>query len=138
MTLSAADITRLIREGVPGSADTGFLVERIEGQSVHCRNIYRPSQLRPGGTLSGPTLMGMADAAMYAVVLASMGPLEMAVTQHLNINFLRKPAPCDLLAVAEPLKIGRRSMALEVRIYSEGDPAMVAHVTGSYALPHTA
>jgi uncharacterized protein (TIGR00369 family) len=138
MTLTADAINSLIHAGLPAAPDTGFIVERVEGQRVYCRNRYHANQLRPGGTLSGPTLMGLADAAMYAVVLANLGPLEMAVTQNLNINFLRKPVPRDLIAVAEPLKIGRRSVALEVRIYSEGDPAMVAHVTGSYALPYVA
>jgi uncharacterized protein (TIGR00369 family) len=100
---------------------------------------FNERQLRPGGTLSGPTMMDLADAAMYASVLAEHGALEMAVTENLNINFLRRPAPRDLIAVAEPLKSGRRSMVLDVRIYSPGEPggedALVAHATGTYALP---
>lgn len=135
MTLTPADITRIIHEGVPAAADTGFLVESVNGQQVTCRNRFNASQIRPGGTLSGPTMMGLADAAMYAAILSLFGRLEMAVTQNLNINFLRKPAPRDLLAIAEPLRVGRRSVTLEVRIYADGDPAMVAHVTGTYALP---
>jgi len=64
---------------------------------------YNDSFLRPGGTVAGPVMMGLADAAMYALVLAHAGPVELAVTTSLNINFLRKPSPGDVLAVARPL-----------------------------------
>lgn len=135
MTLNAADITRIIRQGVPASEDSGFEVDWIEAGRVQCRSRYDAKQLRPGGTLSGPTMMALADAAMYAVVLARLGQLELAVTQSFNINFLRKPAPGDLIAVAEALKMGKRSVVLDVRIYSDGDDIPVAHATGTYALP---
>jgi uncharacterized protein (TIGR00369 family) len=129
------EVSRTINTAVPGFASGTFIVEKVDGQTVHCRNIFNINQLRPGGTISGPTLMGLADAAMYAAVFVNIGIVEMAVTQNLNINFLSKPSQRDLLAVAKPLKIGRRSIALEVSIYSEGESQMVAHVTGTYALP---
>jgi uncharacterized protein (TIGR00369 family) len=135
MAFSAADITSLIQQGLPAASDSGFCVEHVEGARVRCRMPFNERQLRPGGTLSGPTMMDLADAAMYASVLAQHGALEMAVTQNLNINFLRRPAQRDLIAIAEPLKVGRRSMVLDVRIYSDGDDKPVAHATGTYALP---
>ena len=82
--------------------------------------------------------MGAADAAMYAAILGNLGALEMAVTQNLNINFLARPAAKDLIAEATILRRGRRSVVLEVGLFSEGKVDMVAHVTGTYALPHVA
>jgi uncharacterized protein (TIGR00369 family) len=135
MALSATEITTIIRQGLPAATESAFRVEHVEGARVRCRMPFNEKQLRPGGTLSGPTMMDLADAAMYASVLAQHGALEMAVTQNLNINFLRRPAQRDLIAVAEPLRAGRRSMVLDVRVYSDGDDRLVAHATGTYALP---
>jgi uncharacterized protein (TIGR00369 family) len=135
MSLTPADITALIREGVPASTDTGFSVEAVTAAGVVCRSTFDARQLRPGGTLSGPTMMALADAAMYAAVLSRLGRLEMAVTQNLNINFLARPKPADLLAHADILKMGRRSVVLDVKLFSEGSPDPVAHATGTYSLP---
>ncbi|MDP2226903.1 MAG: PaaI family thioesterase [Moraxellaceae bacterium] len=135
MTFSPEDITALIRQGVPGAAGTGFRVEAVTPDGVLCRNVYDAGQLRPGGSLSGPTMMALADSAMYAAVLSRLGRVEMALTQNLNINFMRRPMPADLLARAEILKMGRRTVVMDVKIYSEGSPDVVAHATGTYALP---
>lgn len=141
MTLSAADITDLIRQGVPLAGETGFFVERIdESGRTWCRQPYRANQLRPGGTLSGPSMMALADAAMYAAVLHRLGRVEMALTQTFHINFLSRPAPRDLLAAVEIVKMGRRSAVLEARLYSDSDgvpgaDSLVAHATGTYSLP---
>lgn len=135
MTLTPAAITDVIRQGVPVSEDSGFVVENVTPRGVVCRLPYRERLLRPGGTLSGPAMMTLADAAMYAAVLARLGRVEMALTQNLNINFLARPKPADLLAEAEVLKLGRRTVALDVKIYSAGSPDVVAHATGTYSLP---
>jgi uncharacterized protein (TIGR00369 family) len=135
MTLNAADLTAIIREGVPASEGSGFRVEQVTPEGVVCRLPFNPQQVRPGGTLSGPTMMTLADAAMYAAVMARLGRLEMAVTQNFNINFLSRPLPADLLASAGILKLGRRTVVLDVRIFSEGSPDVVAHATGTYSLP---
>lgn len=136
VTLNADEVNAVLLAGLPAVEELGLRVERIEPDGrVWVRQPFRPNQLRPGGTVSGPTMMGLADAAMYAAVLARLGRVEMAVTQSLTINFFRRPAPRDLLAVAEILKPGKRSMVLEVRLFSEGEESMVAHVTGTYALP---
>jgi uncharacterized protein (TIGR00369 family) len=96
---------------------------------------YRADWLRPGGTISGPMLMGLADLAMYAVVLSAVGRVELAVTTNLNINFLRKPAAVDVIAEARMLKLGKRLAVGEVELFSEGDADMVAHVTATYSIP---
>lgn len=136
MTLSVSDITDLIRQGVPLAGETGFCVDCVDEQGrVWCRQPYAANQLRPGGTLSGPSMMALADAAMYAAVLHRLGRVEMALTQNFHINFLSRPAPRDLLAAVDIIKMGRRNAVMEVRLYSEGGGDPVAHATGTYALP---
>ena len=81
-------------------------------------------------------MMGLADAAVYALILSRIGPVELAVTTNLSINFLRKPAPADLLARASMLKLGKRLAIAEVSIYSaniDSDP--VAHAVATYSIP---
>ena len=80
-------------------------------------------------------MMGLTDFAMYVAILASVGPVPLAVTTNLNINFLRKPAQRDLIADTRLIKLGKRLAVGEVQIYSEGDDEMVAHATATYALP---
>lgn len=92
--------------------------------------------LRPGGTVSGPAMMALADVAMYAALLSRIGPVALAVTINLNINFLRKPkADMDIVARAETLKIGKRLGVGEVYITSRGEVDPVAHVTLTYSIP---
>ncbi len=79
--------------------------------------------------------MGLADLAMYAIVLAAIGRVELAVTTNLNINFLRKPPPSDILAHARLLKLGKRLAVGEVELFSAEEPDMVAHVTATYSIP---
>ena len=133
--LTAKQVEALIRGGLPAAAEQGVVVESVDENRARVRYRFDPSMVRPGGTVSGPTLMSLADAAMYAAILANLDGQEMAVTQNLNINFLSKPAPADLIGDAEIIRLGRRSAVLEVRIYSDGVEAMVAHVTGTYAIP---
>ncbi len=97
------------------------------------RLAYGDHQLRPGGTLSGPTMMGLADAAMYAAILAQVGPELLAVTTDFTIHFLNKPLPQDLEAEARIIKMGRALIVLTVEI-SSGD-VLVAHATGTYSRP---
>lgn len=137
MSLDAAAVEQIIRQGVPAFGEGGIRVEQVGGGRARVRQPFRENLIRPGGTLSGPTMMGLADSAMYAAILGQLGRLEMAVTQNLNINFLARPEPCDLIADAEIIRLGRRSAVLEVRLFSDGSDQLVAHVTGIYALPAT-
>ncbi|WP_293265127.1 PaaI family thioesterase [Neptunomonas sp.] len=92
--------------------------------------------LRPGGTVSGPAMMALADVAMYAALLSRIGPVALAVTINLNINFLRRPkADMDIIARAETLKVGKRLGVGEVYITSRGENDPVAHVTLTYSIP---
>jgi uncharacterized protein (TIGR00369 family) len=108
--------------------DTWYLGSKV-------RRAFNERSLRPGGTISGPTMMGLADFAIYVAILASVGPVPLAVTTNLNINFLRKPAQRDLIAEARLIKLGKRLVVGEVEIYSEGDDDMVAHATATYSMP---
>jgi uncharacterized protein (TIGR00369 family) len=111
-------------------------IEEVRSGYVRARLPYRDSMLRPGNVLSGPALFTAADLAMYALVLSHLGPELMAVTSNLNLNFLSKAKPGDIVAEGKLLKMGRRLAVMEVLLYSSAEPeALVAHVTGSYALP---
>jgi len=133
--LTAKEIQAIIREGVPMAEDIDFRVDEVSAERAVARVPFSSRLVRPGGTLSGPTMMALADAAMYAVILAARGRVEMAVTSNLNINFIQKPQPVDLVAEAILLKLGKRLAFCEVRLTSEGSPDLVAHVTGSYSIP---
>lgn len=94
-------------------------------------------QLRPGNTISGPTLMTLADTVAYVAVVAKIGLQFLTVTSSLSIDFLRKPPPADLRATGELLKLGRRQAVIAIRIYSTQDGELVAHSTCTYAVPST-
>jgi uncharacterized protein (TIGR00369 family) len=80
-------------------------------------------------------MMGLTDFAMYVAILASIGPVPLAVTTNLNINFLRKPAQRDLIADVKLIKLGKRLAVGEVEIFSDGEDEMVAHATATYSIP---
>jgi uncharacterized protein (TIGR00369 family) len=112
-------------------------VEQVGQQGAWVRQPVDETHLRPGGTVSGPTMMATADTAAYVVVLAHIGIVPLAVTSNLNINFLRKPESGKaLLAKGTLLHLGRRSVLTEVNIYSEGHlEKPVAHAVVTYAIP---
>ncbi len=110
-------------------------VEAVAPQTACLRLTVADEHLRPGGTVSGPTMMGLADTAIYVAILANVGPVAAAVTTNLNANFLRRPPVRDLLADARLLKVGRRLAVGEVSIHTDGDAEPVAHVTATYSLP---
>ncbi len=125
----------LTREQLPFAEIFGFQVETLGPGSATARAPYSNEFLRPGGTISGPVMMSLADYAMYAAVLTRIGVVELAVTTNLNINFLRRPEPGDLLARAHIIKLGRRLAVGEVELLIEGNDEMVAHVTSTYSIP---
>lgn len=120
-----------------GAFDTprGYGVEHLELGHLRLRQPVETIMLRPGGTVSGPTLMGLADAAAYALILAHIGPVALAVTSSLTIHFLHKPAPADVVADAEFLKLGRKLAVVDVRLRSDGVADPVAHAVVTYAIP---
>lgn len=135
--LSVEDFRRISDERLPFAATMGIVAECIDAESVLMRAVYDERFLRPGGTISGPIMMALADAALYALVLSRVGPVELAVTTQLSINFLRKPAPGDMLARARALKVGKRLVVGDVALWSEAsqESELVAHVTGTYSVP---
>src|SRR5712692_2648788 len=114
---------------------SGLSIEAVWDGGGRVRQAYSDGSVRPGGSISGPTMMALADFAMYVAVLAAIGPVPLAVTINLNINFLRKPARCDLVAEARLLKLGKRLAVGEVTIRSAGEDEPVAHVTSTYSIP---
>ncbi|HXH55909.1 PaaI family thioesterase [Iamia sp.] len=132
--MTAAELTTFIRGSFPGW-EPPHVVEAIGPGRTVVRLPATHAMLRPGGTVSGPTLMTMADTAAWAAVLAEIGPVALSVTSHLSIHFLRKPQPGDVVATTEVLRRGRRQAVIDVRITSGGDPAPVAQATVTYAIP---
>lgn len=111
-------------------------IESIGEKRASLRQPIDEQHLRPGGTVSGPTLMALADAAAYAAILATIGIVPLAVTTDLHIHFLRRPAPDKaIIAEATLLKLGRRLAVAQIHLYSEGDPAPVATSTTTYSIP---
>ena len=125
----------IMRENLPFAAMMGAEIVSLEEGRATFRLPYRADWLRPGGTINGPMLVGLADLALYAVVLSAVGRVELVVTTNLNINFLRKPPAVNVIAEARMLKLGKRLAVGEVELFSEGDPDMVAHVTATYSIP---
>ena len=115
--------------------ESGLAIEAGWERGCRVRQAFRQRSVRPGGTISGPTMMALADFAMYVAVLAAIGPVPLAVTINLNINFLRKAAPRDLLAETRLLKLGKRLATGEVTICSQGETEPVAHATSTYSIP---
>lgn len=115
---------------------TKVTVESVGGGAATVRHEVGTDELRPGGTVSGPVLMTVADVALYVALLGEIGIVPLAVTTSLSINFMRKP-PGDraVVGVCKLMKVGRSLAVGEVSLYSEGLPDPVAHVVGTYAIP---
>ena len=113
-----------------------FHVEEVTETGVIMRLIVQDRHLRPGGTISGPSMFGLADVAAYMVTLAHIGPRALAVTTNCSIDFMRKPAAgVDLIAHGRLLKLGKQLSVSDVLIYSEGMQAPVARASLTYAIP---
>lgn len=135
--MSVAELERFLAAEFPQvfHAASGLSIEEVWHGGGRVRQAYQAQFIRPGGTISGPTMMALADFAMYVGVLASIGPVPLAVTINLSINFLRKPTARDLIAECRLLKLGQRLAMGEVTIRSEGMDEPVAHVTSTYSIP---
>jgi len=133
--ITIEDFNQLLESEMPWALEAGMFLEKLGPGTAKIRIPYNEGMLRPGGTISGPTMMMLADALMYAVVLSEIGKVALAVTTSFNINFLKKPRPADLIAEGKTLKIGRRLAVVEVSIFSDGHLNPVAHATGTYSIP---
>jgi uncharacterized protein (TIGR00369 family) len=118
-----------------------FTLLRVDGDVLELRLDVGPQHLRPGGTVSGPSLFALADVAMYLAILARLGPVALAVTTNCSIDFIRKPAAGRaLIASARVLKLGRVLAVGDVLIRSEGQEAaplgnIVARAGLTYSIP---
>ncbi len=130
---SATELNAFLRQEFPQNKSH---VEAIRPMGATVRQRVDFDSLRPGGTVSGPVMMGLADVALYVAILGEIGIVPLAVTTSLSFNFMRKPvAGRDLIGECRLMKLGRSLAVGEVDIYSEGDPQPVAHAVGTYAIP---
>ena len=129
---TAEEFEQMVRDGLSQEFKFVFRVESMAYGDVQLRTFFHESQLRPGGTISGPVLFTLADTALFALTASVLGPDPMVVTTDLNLRFLRRPKPRDLLARARLLKAGRKLLVGEVDLFSDEDERVVAHAVGSY------
>jgi uncharacterized protein (TIGR00369 family) len=135
--LTRKELVERLRAEFPemSNAMGNYEIEEVWYGGCRLRHPFRENSLRPGGTLSGTTMMSLADFTMYVAVLSAIGWVPLAVTTNLTINFLKKPAARDLIAEARLLKLGKRLAVGEIGIRSDGDDELVAHVTSTYSIP---
>jgi uncharacterized protein (TIGR00369 family) len=112
-----------------------FHVEEVGPMMARMRMDYHERHLRPGGTISGPSMMTLGDLALFVAILAQCGPVSLAVTTNLAFNFLRRPGPAPVIAECRLFRVGRKLAVGEVSMWSKGDAEFVCHATGTYALP---
>lgn len=137
LVMSVAEVEAFLDREFPQIHDGGraYFVDSLAPGEATMRLRAGERHLRPGGTVSGPTLFSLADLAAYVVILGHIGPVALAVTTGATINFLSKPEPGDLLATCRILKLGKRLIVVECGIRSEGRDALVAHATATYSVP---
>ncbi len=137
--MTAAEIDAFLEHEFPQIHHGGktYHVEAVGPLNARLRCDYSEKLIRPGGTISGPTMMALADLALYVAILAQIGPVGLAVTTSLSFNFLRKPGQTALIGDCRLLKLGKRLAVGEVSIYAVGNADLVCHATGTYSIPAT-
>jgi len=136
-SLTRKDLTDLLHAEFPeaSNAMANYQIDALWHGGCRLRHPFSENSLRPGGTLSGTTMMSLADFAMYVAVLSAIGWAPLAVTTNLTINFLKKPAARDLVAEARLIKLGKRLAVGEIGIRSDGEDDLVAHAVSTYSIP---
>jgi len=134
LMMTADEIEAYIDEVFPQVDGYGFKIEHLELGKIDVSMKIEDVHLRPGGTVSGPTMFTLADCASYLIILAHIGKVALAVTTNLNINFISKPKG-DLVASAQLLKLGKRLAVCEISIRTKSDENLVAHATATYSIP---
>ncbi|MEO1139615.1 MAG: PaaI family thioesterase [Pseudomonadota bacterium] len=113
-----------------------FAIEALEEMAITTRLHVGERHLRPGGTVSGPSIFALADVSVYMAVLAMIGREALAVTTNCSIDFMRKPAAdTDLVAKCTLLKLGRVLAVGDVLVYSDGSDKPVARASMTYSIP---
>src|SRR5215510_9426635 len=139
--LDAAQVEALINSHFPQIHVGGraMLIEEAGVRHARVRLRKQERHLRPGGTVSGPTMFTLADFSVYVAIIATLGEAGIeAVTTNMNINFLAKPEPRDLIACVRLLRLGRRLAVGEAQLFSDGVADLVAHAIATYAVPNAA
>src|SRR5258708_3486737 len=128
-----SEIIAFLKQDFP---QTKCILVEVGNASATVKHPIGTDELRPGGTVSGPVLMSVADVALYVAILGEIGIVPLTVTTSLTINFLRKPsADKDIVGICKLIKVGRSLAVGEVALYSEGVEGMVAHAVGTYSIP---
>lgn len=133
--MTPADLHKFLEEHFPQAAHIDLAVEHLDDTTIRVRLPSDERHLRPGGTISGPTLVWLADLGFYLLILGQLGPVAQAVTTNLNINFMRKPEPVDLIGEGRLMKLGKTLAMGDFTIWSDGAKEPVAHATVTYAIP---
>jgi uncharacterized protein (TIGR00369 family) len=135
--MSVEEVTDYIDREFPQIHHGGriYRIEAVEPMSARLRMVFHDHLVRPGGTISGPSLFALADLALYVAILAHIGPVGLAVTTSMTLNFLRKPEPRDLIGQCRLLKLGKRLAVGNVTITTDHSDAILAQATGTYSIP---
>lgn len=135
LRMTADELEAFLRRDF-GQVAADFSVDAVAAGELALRLRVAARHLRPGGTVSGPAMFGLADVAMYLAILSRVGPVALAVTTNCSIDFMRKPeAGRDLIARARLLKLGRVLAVGDVLIWSEGGSEPVARAGLTYSIP---
>ncbi|HWW45754.1 MAG TPA: PaaI family thioesterase [Acidimicrobiia bacterium] len=132
--LNAQQVTEYLDEVWPG-VTSSMTIEEVADRRARLRMHVGENGLRPGGIVSGPVLMSLADSAVWAAIIGVLGDAAMAVTVSLTIHFLRPAPPGDVVAEAQLHRVGRRLATGDVLVYADGQDEPVALATVTYALP---
>jgi uncharacterized protein (TIGR00369 family) len=135
--MTPADLMVFLDKEFPQAATAGMVIEHLGDRTIRLRLPTNEQHLRPGGTVSGPTLVWLADVGFYLLILGQLGPVALAVTTNLNINFMRKPEATHLIGEGRLLKLGRSLAVGDFTIWNDGNQEPVAHVTMTYSIPPT-
>jgi uncharacterized protein (TIGR00369 family) len=135
LVMSPAELQAFLAEHFPQAGHLDLRIEHLDDKTIRVRLPAHERHLRPGGTISGPTLMWLVDCSFYLLILGQLGPVALAVTTNLNINFMRKPEPVDVIGEGRLMKLGKTLAVGDFTIWSDGAAEPVAHATVTYAIP---
>ena len=134
LKMTINELSTFMEEAFPQVKDD-FVIEDLQDTEITVRLKVTEKHLRPGGTVSGPSMFGLADVCFYLIILGNIGPKALTVTTNCSIDFMRKPAPKDMIAKARLLKLGKALAVGDVLLYSEGNEKPVAHANVTYSIP---